>query len=267
MKIETRVYRLKDGKMKIFSNIKNTYSILDMDKPFKKWYRRNPYAKRINENWICQDYRIDQQRPQRNIYSGAYIKIISITEMEEKHLDKLIDELESKIDYPTVWDDGYNNYYEETIYCPNCGKRRKVLTSHTHCEFCGFEFDKAKKCPKCNGLNLKGSDECRLCGYVFRRKSFINNEDFEVKKDDEIEKINCPICNEKKSKYFDVCQNCGFVYRGKKLCPQCKSWVCENDKFCCHCGQEMLILVECDKCGKKNNVENNYCNGCGNRLR
>ncbi len=241
----------------------NRFSIL---KELEHWYKQNPYAKRINENCICSDYRIDQQRPQRNVYSEYYFKIISISNMERRIVDSKIKSLEENIDYPTVWDDGENKYYEETIYCPKCGKRRKVLTSKTHCEFCGFEFSKAKKCPECNGLNLKGSDECRICGYEFRKKSFVKNDNFKVEKDTDIKIIKCPKCNTIKSKYFDHCQECGFDYSGKKECPNCHEWINENDKFCMYCGHRLLVKIKCENCGNENNSKNKYCNYCGNKL-
>lgn len=266
MRLAVQMYYLKNGKMTLISNHEESYDVLSMVIPIRKWYKNNPYAKRISKEWICQDYRIDQQRPQRNVYSEAYIKIISITDMEESHLSMLIEKLESEIDYPTVWDDGKNKYYEETIYCPNCGKRRKVLTSKTHCEFCGFEFDKALKCPKCNALNMKGSKFCIKCGYKFRKEPFINNNDFEVIKNKNVEKIKCPICGEKKSKYFNKCQNCGFDYENKKKCVKCGEWVDEDDEVCCFCGQKLSVFVKCQDCGENNNTKNNYCTKCGEKL-
>ena len=44
--------------------------------------------------------------------------------------------------------------------------RRKVLTSKTHCEFCGFEFSESVKCSECGGLNLKNSDVCRMSSSI-----------------------------------------------------------------------------------------------------
>lgn len=249
---------------------RKTYQTLDMLGVMKRidyWYKDFPYAKRINDKYICSDYRIDQQRPQRNVRSDYYIKIVSITPMEEIWFDKLIEKYENKIDYPTTWDDGENRYYEETIYCPKCGKRRKVLTSHTHCEFCGFEFNKAIKCPKCNSLNLKGSNHCINCNYEFRKESFINNKEYKVKKDEYIEKIKCPKCGTNKSKYFDTCQNCGFEYKNKKECPKCHEWIDEKDKYCCHCGQKQIVYIKCEKCGSTNKNENNYCKNCGEKLK
>lgn len=266
MKVEFRVYDLKDGNWYVALKTKRTMNKLDTMKQIRKWYKHHPYAKMIDENTICGDYRIDQQRPQRNVRSDGYIKILSITDMEKRYLKKLIDELEKQIEYPTLWDNGEEVFYEETIYCPKCGERRKVLTSETHCEFCGFEFSKAKKCPICNTLNLKGSKSCKKCDYEFRNESFIKNDDFEVKKNDENNVVKCPKCNGRKSQYFDKCQNCGFDFNGKKECPICHHWVDEKDKFCCHCGQELIVLLECSNCGKKNNSKNNFCSGCGVRL-
>ena len=84
--------------------------------------------------------------------------------MEKKVLDNVINKIEKNINYPTVYDDGENIYYEDTIHCPKCGKRRKVLTSKTNCEECGFEFSKAKKCLKCKDLNLNEYNYCVHCG-------------------------------------------------------------------------------------------------------
>ena len=266
LRMGVRLYNFKNGKMNLISNYEKTYDIISMGKPIRKWYKRNPYAKRISKHWICRDYRIDQQRPQRNVYSEAYIKIVNITDIEEMYLTELINEIEKDIIYPTVWDNGEERFYEETIYCPKCGKRRKVLTSETHCEYCGFEFNKAKKCPKCNGLNLRGSDECRICGYKFRKKSFINNEEFVVEKNEKSEKIRCPICNEKKSNFFNVCKNCGFDFTHKKQCVNCGKWVNDEDKFCMYCGQKLNVYIICDNCSSKNKLGNNYCNNCGEKL-
>lgn len=268
MIIGVRKQYVKNGEMKLFSYYEETYNTVTIHRPLDRWYKNNPYAKRISKHWITCDYRIDQQRPQRKVYAEAYIKIVQMTEMEEKVLDRHIERLEKDREYPTVWDDGKNTYYEETIYCPNCGERRKVLTSKTHCEFCGFEFNKAKKCPKCNGLNLKGSDECRICGYKFRKESFVKNDTFEVAKDEYANDIiKCPNCNTKKSKYFDKCTECGFDFSKKKQCPKCKRWVNEKDNYCGYCGQKLIVMKECSNCGKKNKSENKYCNYCGSILK
>lgn len=266
MRVTTKIFIFKNGGMEPIFNEVSKCSKLEAQKTILRWYRKNPYAKRINDEWICSDYRVDQQRPQRNVYSEAYIKIDSMTDMEKRYIDLLIKNLERNREYPTVWDDGKNTYYEETIYCPKCGKRRKVLTSETHCEFCGFEFDKAFKCPKCNGLNLKGSDECRICGFEFRKESFINDNEFKVNKDEDYELIRCPKCNAKKSKYFDSCQECGFDFSNKKQCPKCGKWVGERDKYCGYCGRKLMILMKCNNCGKENEDKNRYCNYCGKKL-
>lgn len=267
MIIGVRKHYFKNGEMKLFSYYEKTYDIRKFNKVITKWYKRNPYAKRVSKHWICCDYRIDQQRPQRNVYSEAYIKIVQMTEMEEKFIDNIIKGIEKDIEYPTVWDDGKNIHYEETIYCPNCGKRRKVLTSESHCEYCGFEFDKAKVCPKCNGLNLKGSDECRICGYEFRKESYVKNNDFKVKKNEYNNVILCPKCNTRKSKYYHTCQSCGFDFDKNKQCPKCEHWIDENDKYCGYCGQKLLMFKRCSKCGRKNKENNKYCTECGNRLK
>ena len=223
-------YRFVNGEMKVFTNVEAKYNIYNFSKPIRKWYRYNPYAKKLNDEWICQDYRIDQQRPQRNVYSEAYIHIIQITEIERKYLDRLIDELEKNIEYPTVYDDGKNWYYEETIYCPDCGKRRKVLTSKTHCEFCGFEFSKAKNCPKCNRLNLEDNQFCTECGHDFNENIIENIID-----DSLIE-----------------CSNCGKLINSEY-------------EFCTECGYK-LNVVKCKYCGMKNSGANVYCGYCGEKI-
>ena len=267
MKLNILTFYFEDGKAYKLSNTEKVFNIYEGDLFFRRWYRKNPYAKRLNPNCICCDYRIDQQRPQRNVYSEAYVFIKQMTEMEKKQINSLINSIEENIEYPTVWDDGETRHYEETIYCPNCGKRRKVLTSKSHCEHCGFEFSNALKCPHCNTLNLKGSKYCTKCGYEFRKESFITNEEYKVKKNKyDIEIIRCPKCNEKKSKYFDTCQNCGFDYSDKKRCPNCETWIDKKDKFCGECGQKLLVKVKCEECGNENNIENKYCNYCGNKL-
>lgn len=267
MKVITKIFYTHDGKMSLIYNDEKTCNKLKASQIIRRWYRKNQYAKRVDKEWICSDYRVDQQRPQRNVYSEAYIQITSMTEMEETYIDTTIKSLEMNREYPTVWDDGKNEYYEETIYCPNCGKRRKVLTSKEHCEFCGFEFSKAKKCPKCNSLNLKGSNYCIKCNYEFRKKSFINNDDFEVKKKEKNDVVKCPICNKNKSEYFDTCQNCGFDFTKNKQCPKCKKWINNEDKYCGYCGQKLKVFVECKNCGKKNDNENRFCTGCGKKIR
>lgn len=251
---------------KLHKRAKYTIQRYEVAEHIRKWYAFHPYAKRLDEKWICSDYRIDQQRPQREVYSQGYIKIESITEMEEKWFDELINKYESKIEYPTVWDDGENTYYEETIYCPKCGKRRKVLTSKTHCEECGFEFEKAKKCPKCKTLNLKENNHCTKCNYKFHNESYINNKEFKVKTKEK-QKIQCPKCGERKSKYYNKCPKCGFNYDGKKQCHQCKQWVDETDKFCVHCGVKLTVLIQCPNCGEKIKEENKFCNNCGTQIK
>lgn len=259
MIIGEKVQYWKNGEMKTFMYYEHTYKIKDLEKPLRRWYRMHPYAKRINKHWICNDYRIDQQRPQRNVYSERYLKIVQMTEMEEKIFDKLIKDIEKDINYPTVWDDGKTRHYEDTIHCPNCGKRRKVLTSKTHCEFCGFVFSNAKKCPKCKDLNLMYVDICKHCGYDFNSKS----ED-EIKIDYE-EEIRCPICDSIHI-YDGVCGICEFDFRNKKQCAKCKKWIDIEDKYCGYCGQKQIMFVECSKCGEKNHSKNKFCNHCGEKL-
>lgn len=252
MKVDIINYCLKDGEFKERSKWHHIWQEIEMVEMINKWYKRHPYAKRLNKYWICGDYRIDQQRPQRNVISDNYIKIISISEMEEMKLTKLITSLESQINYPTMWDDGKNEYYEETIYCPQCGKRRKVLTSKIHCEFCGFEFEKAKKCPKCNNLNLKENNYCIHCGHKFIEK-----------KANEI--IRCPKCGRVKSEYDTHCRMCNFDFSKYTQCPKCGK-LTEKRNYCLYCG-EKLQRIKCSECGEKNNLENKYCKYCGNNLR
>lgn len=266
MKLEERLYYYGNGKMNLFTKFRKTYNIANVYKPLKIWYKKHPYAKRLDDGWICSDYRIDQQRPQRRVFSEGYIKFVEITEIEEKVVDKIISELESKIDYPCVWDDGEHSYYEEKIICPNCHKERKVLTSETECEFCGFKFDEAFKCSECGALNLKGSDECINCHTKFNKKSFINNEEVEIIKNKENKSVKCPVCNTRKSKYFDECQNCGFTYHDKKQCPICHKWIKKGDNFCQYCGTKQKVYIKCKNCGKEMDNEKNYCTKCGVKL-
>lgn len=265
MKVEYKIYSF-NNEMKLWLEDEKTVNKYKASQIIIEFYRKNPYAKKLEGGLICSDYRIDQQRPQRNVQSEQYLKLVSMTELEERYVDATINSLEKNIDYPTVWDDGVNRHYEQTIYCPKCGKRRKVLTSETHCEFCGFEFSKALKCPKCNSLNLKGSDECKKCGYEFRKESFINNDEFNVKKDKDNSVVKCPKCGGIKSRYFDTCQECGFDYKDKKECPVCHEWVDEKDKYCLYCGQMLNVLIKCKHCGKKIFDKNKFCTNCGQKL-
>lgn len=229
MILRASMYHLKNGEMKEFFREEKQYDVLSMGMVIHKWYRKNKYAKRVGRKWICQDYRIDQQRPQRNVYSEAYLQVISMTELEEKHFDNLIKNIEKDIEYPTVWDNGEEVFYEKTIYCPNCGKRRKVLTSKTHCEFCGFEFSDSIECSECGGLNLKDSDVCRICGHDLNEES-----------DDEEE---------------------NYVMR----CFNCHKEIEYGDKYCCNCGIKLKNVVECEYCGKEINEGSVYCNYCGRK--
>lgn len=261
MKIDERIYYYRNGGMKLLSSTKTVFKISTIEKPIRKWYRHNPYSKRLNEEWICGDYRIDQQRPQRKVYSECYLRIFDMSEMEKNFIDKLIKDIEKDIEYPTVWDDGENRYYEKTIYCPNCGKRRKVLTSKTHCEFCGFKFSEAIECKKCGALNLKDSNVCIKCGNDFRVK--------EVKKEDNIvyeEIVRCPKCGSVKSEENHKCRCCDFDFDSKKECVNCHSWVDENDNFCNNCGQKLGMFKICKCCGKKNDGKYSFCGRCGNKL-
>lgn len=272
MIIGNRIYRFKNGKKILLSNVYGTFNIRNFDKPIRKWYRKNPYAKKLDEKWICQDYRIDQQRPQRNVYSEAYLEIKEITEIEKRYLDKLIEELEKDIDYPTVWDDGENWYYEETIYCPDCGKRRKVLTSETHCEFCGFEFSKAKNCPKCNRLNLEDNVFCTECGHDFHKED-VDEKDVEIVHDNS-KKIYCSECCHV-NVGNNYCTECGHKLRkvineeiDKKYCQDCGCKVDKNAKYCTECGSRIGIseeFVKCAVCGEwiGRFYEDRYCVNCG----
>ena len=262
MKLDERLYYFKNGEMKLLSSWKMTFKISNVEKPIRKWYRQHPYSKRLNKKWICGDYRIDQQRPQRKVYSEWYLKIVEITEMEERYLDDLIKKIESEIDYPCVWDDGKNRYYEDVIHCPNCGKRRKVLTSKTNCEFCGFEFKKALKCPNCKDLSLNGSEKCIHCGYEFHKK----DNPFERINRNGVEIIRCPKCGSVKLDNCDKCRCCNFNFKNKKKCVRCKSWVDEDSNFCNMCGQKLEMFIYCGNCGFKNSLEYNFCSKCGCRL-
>lgn len=259
--LDERLYYFKNGQMNLLSSSKITCKISSMEKIIKKWYAHHPYSKKLNDKWICGDYRIDQQRPQRKVYSEQYLKIVEITEMERNYLDKLIEKIESDIDYPTVWDNGEERHYEKTIYCPKCGKRRKVLTSKTHCEFCGFEFNKAIECEKCGALNLKDNNVCTICGNEFNKKYISKNNIKEF-----VEIIRCPKCGSVKSDYNDNCRCCNFNFNDKKQCVKCHSWVDEDDNYCNQCGQKLEVQVKCKYCNKKNNSEYEYCSGCGRKL-
>ena len=263
---EERVYYYYKREMRLLSSYTYTYKISKIEKHIRKWYLIHPYAKKLNDEWICSDYRIDQQRPQRKVYSEGYIKIINISEMEKNFLNKLIEEIESEIDYPCVWDDGENRYYEDVIHCPKCGEFRTSLSSKSHCEKCGFEFKKTIKCPKCKDLSLKGSEKCSHCGHKFRKESFINNDDFEVKKGS-VEIVRCPKCGSVKSKYNHQCRNCGFDFEGKKQCIKCHHWVSDDSHFCMYCGQRLNVLKKCKYCGSMNDDSNSYCTECGKEIR
>ena len=158
-----------------------------------------------------------------------------MTEMEEKFFDKLIKDIEKDIDYPTVWDDGKTRHYEDTIHCPNCGKRRKVLTSKTYCEFCDIAFSKfyVKKCPKCKDLNLIDEKVCRHCGHDFYQK--------ECEVNDEIVK--------------DV-----------KRCKYCRKEIGMDDRYCIYCGRKQEEIIKCSNCGKSNISNNKFCSECGGKL-
>lgn len=259
----------KSGEMKPFMYYEHTYKTSDLEKPIRKWYRMHPYAKRISKHWICNDYRIDQQRPQRNVYSERYLKIVQMTEMEEKFFDKLIKDIEKDINYPTVWDDGKTRHYEDTIHCPNCGERRKVLTSKTHCEFCGFAFSKfyVKKCPKCKDLNLIDEKVCRHCGY-----------DFNSKIGDEVKHRKSPIicseCEKKNNPNNNYCVGCNHKLKKidvndekyRQYCEYCGNQLKKEDKYCCECGKKVIKKILkvkiCPVCGKWCN-SNEYCWNCG----
>lgn len=266
---EERIYYLEKGKMKLLSRYRHTYKINEFKKLITKLYRIHPYAKKLNDEWICGDYRIDQQRPQRKVYSEYYLKIISISEMEKKELNKLIKEKESQIDYPTVWDDGENRYYEDTIHCPKCGKRRKVLTSHTHCEFCGFDFRETKKCSDCGDLSLKNSDYCNHCGYDFVNK--ISKK----KKKNTRKKITCSECRTVNNGENKYCIKCGHKLKKipkssdiyKKYCTYCGKVVKRGEDYCNECGNEVKKKVKkekiCPVCGEWNDKEDEFCWNCG----
>ena len=183
MKIGNRVYYFKNGEMKLLSNVEQIYDIHSFRKPIIKWYRRNPYAKRINKTWICKDYRIDQQRPKRNVYSEAYLKIIDITEIEERYLSNLINDLESKINYPKVISDDGENYkivYEEKVKKHNNDKKRIkkdysnkkqchrckewINEDDKYCIYCGVKQLKVVECVKCGKKNKVSNKYCSNCG-------------------------------------------------------------------------------------------------------
>ena len=70
MEISIEIYRFDNGNMRLFKSYVDTYDVISMSIPISRWYRKNDYAKRIDKWWICQDYRIDQQRirnPKRNV--------------------------------------------------------------------------------------------------------------------------------------------------------------------------------------------------------
>ena len=96
MIINRRIYIWKkNGDLELMSRTPYTYKISEIEKKIREWYRFNPYAKKLDENWICSDYRIDQQRPQRKVYSEKYIEIVSISEMEKVVLNDVIQKIEN----------------------------------------------------------------------------------------------------------------------------------------------------------------------------
>ena len=182
MKISNRLYYFEDGKMKLLSNVEQTFNIYNFRKPIIKWYKKNPYAKRINKEWICKDYRIDQQRPMRNVYSEAYLKITNITKIEERYISDLINELENKIKYPKViYDDGKEYVYKEnneevksnkikkrkfkdnvnSIHCHNCNSI--INKNDNYCSYCGVKQIKLIKCKYCE-CEIKNKNYCSNCG-------------------------------------------------------------------------------------------------------
>lgn len=178
MRIGNRIYYFENGEMKLLSNVEQTFNIYSFREPIIKWYRKNPYAKRINQKWICKDYRIDQQRPKRNVYSEAYLKIIEITEIEERHLTDLIKKLEENINYPKVIFDNGKEYVidekikkeekikceekmikVEKIHCSKCGML--IHNEDNYCCYCG-EKQESRICKKC-GSKINGN-YCSECG-------------------------------------------------------------------------------------------------------
>jgi uncharacterized C2H2 Zn-finger protein len=62
-----------------------------------------------------------------------------------------------------------------------------------------------------------------------------------------------------KTKVFD-----GEIETKQTICPQCGKPAGEG-KFCNNCGAS-LSLVECSRCGAKNNATSRFCGECGNKL-
>ena len=242
-----------------------------ISKSMMEYYKKFPFAKRLDEKWICCDYRIDQQRPQRNVYSEAYIEIRNVMPLEKKELDDIISSLEEKINYPTVWDNGKYAFYEETIICPNCNHQRKSLTSVTHCEHCGYEFDKGIKCKECGTLNLENSEECKKCGCKFDKRGY---EDIKIRLKDFIEEIrkgksDKEACEIVDLDYVDVYD---WLKKGKNGVGYEYSWLKDEydkakwDYYNYHKRNNVNNKIICHNCGSKNDKNNRFCEMCGEKI-
>lgn len=126
MKIRTHVLFYSNGEMKPLVRSEKTYDILNYSMLIRRFYRKNPYAKRIDKNWICQDYRIDQQRPIRNVYSEGYLEIVYMTEMEEMSLNNMIKLLEKDRIYPFICPYCETENMKGNNYCIKCGNKLEV---------------------------------------------------------------------------------------------------------------------------------------------
>ena len=49
-------------------------------------------------------------------------------------------------------------------------------------------------------------------------------------------------------------------------CPNCGDLVTDGEKFCNKCGVPLLSKKHCSKCGTDNDMKDNFCKECGNKL-
>lgn len=78
--------------------------------------------------------------------------------------------------------------------------------------------------------------------------------------------LECPNCKTRLSQNAKFCASCGSKISQAKACPGCGAPLSENAKFCIECGQKVVSECFCENCGAKNKAGAKFCMECGNKF-
>ena len=183
------------------------------------------------------------------------------------------------------------NYFSLKV-CPNCNT--KIDSHEKKCPSCGHDFLKngsksLKICVKCGKPNLWSNKFCKYCGFEF------NHKKFKIVNINENNEVQCLCCGNSNPFSLKKCSECGYDLEdiktnlinkyvndyknlNLKICPSCGRKLGNTVYVCSHCShdfrktrQSLLfsdkrLKKRCGLCGTYNELDNNFCERCGNDI-